>query len=725
MFLYIYKINLFHSCDVRMSFNLCFINYLLLSPHLLPRLLFFFLRPQDIVSDIYPHFSTITDSLDDNGENSSFDKALGEIINIIVSFDTGWSKRGNGRSYDSLNGYSTIIGFLSGKVLDYATRNRKCRMCDLGHGKDTHDCRLNYEGSAKAMEADAGTQLVNHSKILEEAGLQVRVIVGDEDSSMMAAVRKDKSEVTFHKLSDKNHLTKNVSNELYKMRDKFKQLNRRGVIAHIKKCFSYAVAQNKGKSENLAKELKKIPDHLFGSHENCGNWCKPKKKHTILLSDKPLYHALVTFFSTYAENAHKFSVAASSQANESFNNIVANKAHKNKCLSRSAACDFRVADSVCVKNDGEHSLLNVQKTAGLTVGTHTIKFASVADSKRLRRAEKSKLRNSKLRRIKLKNDREILRKKKEQSEGITYQTNCGISETRNLINSNQSLSKINTTIVYFDLETGGLNLDADILQIAAKSGDHSFNVYVKPTKKMSSSASEVTGLRQVKDDLYLRTKKLDTVEIIEALQSFLQFLTSISINKKCLLVAHNARFDTPRLLQAIKNNNLINDFEIIAAFSDTLLMFKKMFPERKGPNMFKLETLANDFLQPDSSGHFHDALFDVTSLQDLVRTFNCEDNLFAFSKIFQECYNQLLTKKKMKYGLQFLTELTKVVSPPILEKLCLCNITFSSLETTYKNEGEKAITHMLSETMENKKPKVTKNSRVISKIIRAIQRSLS
>jgi len=49
----------------------------------------------------------------------NFDIALGEIISIIVSYDMGWSKRGNGRSYDSLNGYATIIGFLSGKILDF------------------------------------------------------------------------------------------------------------------------------------------------------------------------------------------------------------------------------------------------------------------------------------------------------------------------------------------------------------------------------------------------------------------------------------------------------------------------------------------------------------------------------------------------------------------------------------------------------------------------------
>lgn len=150
---------------------------------------------------------------------------------------------------------------------------------------------------------------------------------------------------------------------------------------------------------------------MFDAHENCGNWCKPKEKHTILLKNQLLYDKLVKLFKTYTDNAHKFSVAASSQANESFNNIFANKAHKNKCLSKSSACDFRVADSVCVKNDGERSLLEIQRTIGLTIGTHTAKFAERVDSKRLKRAEKSKSKYSKLKRIELKNNREILRKK--------------------------------------------------------------------------------------------------------------------------------------------------------------------------------------------------------------------------------------------------------------------------------------------------------------------------
>ncbi|XP_044741081.1 uncharacterized protein LOC123302280 [Chrysoperla carnea] len=92
--------------------------------------------PQEIVEEIYPHLNNlrsnnppeqnlVSDNLDEAAHSKIFDSSIGEIINIVVSYDMGWSKRGNGRSYDSLNGYGCIIGFLSGKILDYGTRNRK------------------------------------------------------------------------------------------------------------------------------------------------------------------------------------------------------------------------------------------------------------------------------------------------------------------------------------------------------------------------------------------------------------------------------------------------------------------------------------------------------------------------------------------------------------------------------------------------------------------------
>jgi len=68
---------------------------------------------------------------------------------------------------------------------------------------------LNKKGAIPHLKAmDAGTQLINHSQVLKDVGLKVRVVIDDEDSSTIAAVRKENSEVIY-KLADKNHLVKN------------------------------------------------------------------------------------------------------------------------------------------------------------------------------------------------------------------------------------------------------------------------------------------------------------------------------------------------------------------------------------------------------------------------------------------------------------------------------------------------------------------------------------
>lgn len=187
-----------------------------------------------------------------------FDSALGNIINIIISYDMGWSKRGNGRSYDSLNGYGTFIGFLTGKILDFGTRNRKCRSCDKGREKERHDCRKNFTGSAKAMEPDVGASLINNSAILKEAGLNVRVMIGDEDSSTIANVRRGNSQKIF-KLADRNHVRKHFTTELYNLQKSFKEMKKKDTIPHLKKCFSYCLAQNQGKTAELGTALRNIP----------------------------------------------------------------------------------------------------------------------------------------------------------------------------------------------------------------------------------------------------------------------------------------------------------------------------------------------------------------------------------------------------------------------------------------------------------------------------------
>jgi len=320
------------------------------------------------------------------------------------------------------------------------------------------------------------------------------------------------------------------------------------------------------------------------------------KKQKIIFKNPALYDQLTTMFSKYAKNAHKFSIAASSQANESFNNIMAHKAPKNICYSRSESCCYRLASAVCTKNDGQSYLTDVEKKLLLSPGKHTKFFASQLDEIRKKRSLKSKLPSTKYRKNLLVRERENLRKKNESSEGVQYQSNCGFTENNedlNIFHETQLadlptilLSADTCTIVYFDLETSGFHTYDEILQIAAKCEDRTFCVYVNPTKDINAYAFSHTGLQNIAGELFLHGKKVLSVPLKNALDAFQQFLNLFS--KPCLLVAHNAGFDTTHLLRAILKHSMIADFKIIAGFSDTLELFKKHFPKRKGEGKFKL-----------------------------------------------------------------------------------------------------------------------------------------
>lgn len=667
----------------------------------------FFLRPKEIVNELYPLMSTLHSGTDANLDadarekeivmkTKEFDAILGNIVNIIVSYDMGWSKRGNGRSYNSLNGYGTIIGFLTGKILDFATRNRKCKLCDTGHDKKDHDCRKNFSGSAKAMEPDVGAALVNDSAILQEAGLNVKVLIGDEDSSTIAAINLE-NPLKVRKLSDSNHLKKHVMKDLYALQKNFKEMRKKEVIPHLKKCFTYAVSQNQGQSAQLARTIRTIPDHAFGRHENCGTWCKDS--HKIELKDDNLYYELLTLFEKYAKNAAKFAVIASSQANESVNNIMAHKAPKKCCYSLSESADYRLASAVCTKNDGEKHLLNVNAKLNVSPGKHTAILAMHLDEKREKRAIKAKLPSTKSRRNLLSQMKEASRKSKERSEGVQYQSNCGMNinmGNATLIDSqrfadklpNISVSPEDCNIVYFDLETSGFSKNAEILQIAAKFEEYTFMVYLSPTRPIDADASRVTGLTYIKGNMYFHGKPVLTFLPRQALQSFQKFLNFSA--KPCILVAHNAPFDSAHLLRLIISHGMIENFSKIAGFSDSLTILRKLFPERKGQkDSFKLQTLARDLLKLETPGQFHEALFDVEVLEKLSHTFIKKESLCAICKTYEE---SVMTK----IILPSLKNLKDVISNGIIKKMAGAGISYEILQQVYSEKREKGVEHLLS-----------------------------
>lgn len=284
----------------------------------------------------------------------------------------GWSTRGARRQYDSNNGFGAIIGCLSGLVLDYSTCNRTCRKCGKDDPTLKHDRSRNFYGSARAMEAHVAKKIVVESEILRNANIEVGILVGDDDSSTIAACRAASSHPII-KQSDVNHTSGGVKKKIYNIQKNHKELTKDRIV-YFHRCFTYALAQNKGDSIGLANAIQSIPYHVFNDHTKCGTWCgfverKENYDHKIIpggFQDQRLFEELKNIFDKLASNAQKFSTGASSNANESLNATTASKAPKSRCYNMTASADFRFSCAVGQKNLGESYTQEIAKKRSIT-----------------------------------------------------------------------------------------------------------------------------------------------------------------------------------------------------------------------------------------------------------------------------------------------------------------------------------------------------------------------
>jgi len=340
------------------------------------------------------------------------------IVRIAASFDMGWTTRGTGRSYDSLTGSAALIGYFSKKVLSYVIKNRKCRMCDRGHGPMDHDCRKNFERTAKSMEPKAASELAVNNKIFENCNVELGIVISDNDSSSILSMREAcNHDIVKH--ADKNHTSKGVTNELYKIKKNYKELTSEA-IKYLQRCFSYCISQNIENQEGMEKAIKNIPFHCFNIHENCGSWCGYLKdsenyKHLIIgsgFTDQRLFQALQSLFQVLANKSNRFVAGASSNANESLNTVIASKAPKSRMYRTTASGDYRVACAITKKNNGESFIIDLEKNLGLPPGKHSEIFSTTKEKYARQRYVTSTMQEFKKRRLFLKKKKTNLRKKK-------------------------------------------------------------------------------------------------------------------------------------------------------------------------------------------------------------------------------------------------------------------------------------------------------------------------
>ncbi|XP_074111470.1 uncharacterized protein LOC141535445 [Cotesia typhae] len=363
------------------------------------------------------------------------------------------------------------------------------------------------------MEPHAAVVLTKDNPILRACNIEVGIFIADNDSSSIYAVRA----ANVHELlkqSDKNHTCKGVVGELYKISKNFKELTNT-TIQYLKKCFNYCVSQNQGDVMSMAKVIKNILYHAFNHHNDCGNWCSYKSnpenyQHTNIgdgFKDSNLFEALKHIFDNLALKTSQFVSGASSNPNESLNAMIVSKAPKTRLYSKSPVGDGRVACAISKKNVGEKYVNDLTKNLKMSSGIYRDKFCNDVDLFNEKKYANSLTRAAKSRRVALKKNKTVLKKRHEAKEGTTYESNIGL---RDFIHESIPIVTIKDCkapiIVFFDFETGSFSNTSDILQIPAKHEHYEFSVYVKPTQTISEEASKVHGLRLVLDKLELHGK---------------------------------------------------------------------------------------------------------------------------------------------------------------------------------------------------------------------------
>ncbi|XP_011313324.1 uncharacterized protein [Fopius arisanus] len=546
-------------------------------------------------------------------------------VPIKVGLDAAWPKRGSGFKYDSLSGVATSVGVATGKIVARGTRNKACRFCKLGYAPEDHNCQRNWDGSAKAMEASIAEEILTKNKQFEEENVILGTLIGDDDSSTIAAIRREcKHPVA--KWSDLNHATKQLNNALWK-----NKVNRQ-VIDHLKFAFGCALKKNKDDVSGTGRSITNIVPHAFDEHENCGDWCKWKDDpnnyvHKYLPGGKALVgdslrKTLDDILDKFWKNADKLAPCGSTQINENLNAIICSKAPKSHHYGDSEGYNFRVDAAILQKNEGTSYITDGNLKCQVSPGKITNKFRAIKDIKREKQANRMKAPAYKRRRKELKQGRTKNNKNLTRKEGVTYSTACAMDRVGNFIDESIARKTIpdDLEFVYFDLETTGLNNKTDeICQIAAKVNDTEIQAFIMPKNGIPPNVTKITNLSINEGCMYYNENPVETISLCAALLAVIEFLRRLG--KPIILVAHNGfRFDVPLLIRDIRAVDLWDEFnEVVHGFVDTYQVLQKMLPQRKKDQLkFNQGDLARDFLGAESDEGAHNALNDVTVLQKII-----------------------------------------------------------------------------------------------------------
>lgn len=247
-------------------------------------------------------------------------------------------------------------------------------------------------------------------------------------------------------------------------------------------------------------------------------------------------------------------------------------------------------------------------------------------------------------------------------------------------------------IVYFDLETTGLERQSHITQIAAKNtAGHTFDRYVIPKKPISQGAAKATRNTIINGQFYHKERPVWAITVSQALREFFFFIGDSPV----ILSGHNIKsFDCHVLLNALKSCGMQGWFEKkVAGFLDTMSLFRCL---TKPP--YKQEKLYERLV--GGTYDAHNALEDVKALQELISKINPsleEKRKHTFS--VQYVLDVQEYNRKAAFNLDGWNVLIEkgVVTKHIAQKAAKSGLRPEHLEFSFESGGEYAIYNVLSQ----------------------------
>lgn len=158
----------------------------------------------------------------------------------------------------------------------------------------------------------------------------------------------------------------------------------------------------------------------------------------------------------------------------------------------------------------------------------------------------------------------------------------------------------------------------------------------------------------------------------------------------------------------------------VIAFSDTLPVLREHMPERTNEKKsFSLTSLVSDLIGPEATAGAHNAIVDVHNLRQLIDKLGVSELVKKKSKSTTEILQERMKKAKID---EYKTSLNSMkISTFMKRRISGALLSLEMLANIYRKDGEPGITFLLSESIEGK-PRVTRNKRVIAKIVEELHR---